>query len=80
MRHRRRIIPTPGYRCRSATTRIFPRPGFSLPTLHTRALPQGSPTRSIEAEWCPVCLGKRISERVIDGKPIWHCEECGNEW
>lgn len=73
-----RIRPTPGYRPRS--TRILPRPDFRPSNLHTRALSNGDLFTSVEAEWCPVCLGRQISERMSDGRPVWHCDTCGNEW
>lgn len=76
-----KILPSPDYKPRSQTPRIMPRSAYKpTVTYHSRALPFGSKVSSVEAEWCPVCLGRRISERIEDGKPIWHCEECENEW
>lgn len=79
MANQRKITPRLGYRY-SPSQRILPRQDYKPPSLHTRKLPQGSKIKSIDAEWCPVCLGRKISEREIEGKPIWHCEECNNEW
>ena len=74
-----RIVPREDYR--PSVVRILPRPDYAPPTLPTRALPPGSAVRSVEAEWCPVCLGRQISERVDeDGTALWHCDSCGNEW
>jgi hypothetical protein len=75
-----RITPTPGYRPREIFQRIRPRSDFKPSSLHTRALPAGSVIRSVEAEWCPVCLGRKISERMVSGRPMWHCDECRHEW
>lgn len=75
-----RIKPTPGYRCKAALERVRPRVGFKPSSLHTRALPSEGIVRSIDAEWCPICLGRKISEKLVSGKPIWHCDECENEW
>ncbi len=60
--------------------RIVPREDYIPTSLHTRTLPPGSAVSSVDAEWCPVCLGRQISERVADGKVVWHCSSCGNEW
>lgn len=75
-----RIKPTPGYRRKAMPERIRPRADFKPSSLHTRALPTESVVRSIEAEWCPICLGRKISEKLVAGKPVWHCDECKNEW
>lgn len=77
----RRILPSPDYKPRATTARIMPRSDYRPSvTFHSRALPLGSKVSSVEAEWCPVCLGHRISERIEGGKPLWHCEDCNNEW
>lgn len=75
-----KIFPTPGYQYQPSRERILPRIDFKSPSLHTRTLPAGSAVQSIDAEWCPVCLGRKISERMVSGKPVWHCNECENEW
>lgn len=75
-----RIKPTPGYRSKAAPEPIRPRVDFRHSSLHTRALPSESMVRSIEAEWCPICLGRSISERLVAGRPVWHCDTCGHEW
>lgn len=80
MNRQDRIKPTPGYRPKVAPERIRPRPDFRPPSLHTRALSPESMVRSIDVEWCPICLGRSISERLVDGKPVWHCDACENEW
>ena len=74
-----RVTPTPGDVC-AQQERIAPRPGFKPTLLHTRMLPEGSIVKSTEAEYCPVCFGKKLRERMVDGRPVWHCDECGNEW
>lgn len=74
-----RYTPTPGYRYRPPQ-RILPRGDFRPTSLHNRMLPQGGAVKSREAEYCPVCLGRRISERMAGGRPVWHCDCCGNEW
>ena len=73
------LTPTPGYQYHERMV-ILPRENYKAPTLHTRALPSGSSIKSVEAEWCPVCLGREISERLVGGRPFWHCDTCGNEW
>ena len=79
LEHVPRIVPTPGYRVPAERARILPRQGYNAPTLHTRAL-SGTIVNKVEAEWCPVCLGRKISENMVSGRPVWHCDECGNEW
>ena len=71
-----RIRPTPGFRPRASEGSIRPRAGFKPTTLHTRALPSGS----VEVEWCPICLGRKISEKMVSGKPMWHCDDCKHLW
>ena len=80
MSREERILPRPDYEYRSSMMRILPRPDYKVRTLHTRNLPAGSMVESIEAEWCPVCLGQSISERMMSGKPVWHCNTCKYEW
>ena len=80
MPRQERISPRPGYRYKTSRDRILPREDYKAPTLHTRALPSGSVVKSVEAEWCPVCLGRSISERLVSGKAVWHCNTCENEW
>ncbi len=81
MSQQNRILPRPGYQYRpSPPERILPRTDFKPPTLHTRTLPAGSMISSIEAEWCPVCLGREIGEKMTSGKAVWLCKICGNEW
>ena len=77
MRHR--FLPTPGYRYQPQT-RILPRPDYKPPSMHTRALPEGSMAKAVDAEWCPICLGRRLSEKVVAGRPMWLCEDCGHTW
>jgi hypothetical protein len=80
MTYQERILPRPGYRYDPNRIRILPRPDYKPPTLHTRALPPDSAVKSVEVEWCPVCLGRKISERLVSGKLVWHCDTCRNEW
>ena len=80
MPRQERILPRPGYKYKTSRDRIFPREDYKVPTLHTQALPSGSVVKEIEAEWCPVCLGCNISERMVFGKVVWHCNTCENEW
>ena len=80
MPQQERISPRRGYKYKEPRQRILPREEYKVPTLHTRALPTGSVVKAVEAEWCPVCLGSSISERMILGKAVWHCDTCGNEW
>ena len=80
MARQARITPTPGYRYKPIVARIYPRSDYRSPTLHTKALLPTNPATSIEAEWCPVCLGRKISERMVAGRPKWHCDDCENEW
>ena len=80
MPQQERISPRPGYKYKAPRQRILPREDYKAQTLHTRALPTGSVVKAVEAEWCPVCLGRSISERLISGKAVWHCDTCGNEW
>lgn len=75
-----RIFPRLDYQPTNTQERIVPRPGYKAPTLHSRMLPTGSMVKTIEAEWCPVCLGREISERMKSGRPVWHCNTCENEW
>lgn len=75
-----RISPRPGYRYKASLERILPRADYKVPTLHTRALPSGGAVKALEAEWCPVCLGRSISEHMASGRAVWHCDTCGNEW
>lgn len=72
------IRPTPGYKPRRPV-RIMPDPNYKVPNLHSRLL-SGGPIRNIEAEWCPVCHGDAVSERIADGRPVWHCDTCRHEW
>lgn len=74
-----RLLPTPDYQYHGLAV-IRPRGDYKAPSLHTRALSPGSAVKSVDAEWCPVCLGREISERLVDGSPFWHCNVCGNEW
>ena len=74
-----RFIPTPGY-CYQSRIRILPREDYKPQSLHTTAIPSGSTVRSIRIEWCPICLGRSISEKTVSGKPVWHCDECEHEW
>ena len=80
MMQQERIRPNPGYRRRQEQERIRPRADYKPPTLHTRLLPAGSMVQSVDVEWCPVCLGRRISEKRVGGRPVWHCDDCENEW
>lgn len=64
MESMRRITPTPGYEVPIVRQRIKPR------RLHGEVV----------AEYCPVCLGWQIGERMAADRPVWHCRECGNEW
>lgn len=75
-----RISPTPGFRPSTTTIRILPRADFKPSTLHTRALPPGSSVQAVDAEWCPICFGRKISERLVSGQPVWHCDACSHEW
>lgn len=75
-----RITPTPGYQFQPRMERILPRPDFQARSLHDRNLPRGGMVEKVEVEFCPVCLGRNISERMIAGKPMWHCDDCENEW
>lgn len=75
-----RISPRPEYKYKTSCERILPREGYKAPTLHTRLLPYGGTVKAVEAEWCPVCLGRNISERMTSGKAVWHCNTCENEW
>ena len=79
MDHAQIIVPRPGYRVPAARMRILPRADYNAPSLHTREL-YGTIVNKVEAEWCPVCLGRKISERLASRGPVWHCDECGNEW
>ena len=74
-----KVLPRADYHYRPQE-RIQPRDGYKAPSLHTRALSPGGPVKSVEAEWCPVCLGREVSERLVGGRPFWHCDTCGNEW
>lgn len=80
MPQQERISPRPGFKYKAPRQRILPREDYKAPTLHTRALPSSSVVKAVEAEWCPVCLGRSISERMISGKVVWHCNICDNEW
>ena len=80
MPQQERISPRPGFKYKAPCQRILPREDYKAPTLHTRALPSSSVVKAVEAEWCPVCLGRSISERMVSGKVVWHCEICDNEW
>ena len=74
-----RIEPTRGYVPRRPV-RILPDPDYKVPNLHSRQLT--GPTRTVEAEWCPVCHSgqETISERMNGSRPVWHCDICGYEW
>ena len=74
-----RFTPTPGYEYQSRV-RILPRADYQPRSLHTMVLPTGSMIRSITVEWCPICLGRSISEKMLSNGPVWHCDECGHEW
>lgn len=80
MPQQERISPRPGYQYKPPRQRILSRDDYKAPTLHTRTLPTGSAVKAVEAEWCPVCLGRSIGERMMAGKAVWHCNNCGNEW
>lgn len=80
MPQQERISPRPGFKYKAPRQRILPREDYKAPTLHTRALPSSSVVKAVEAEWCPVCLGRSISERMVSGKVVWHCDICDNEW
>ena len=80
MSQQERISPRPGFKYKAPRQRILPREDYKAPTLHTRALPSSSVVKSVEADWCPVCLGRSISERMVSGKVVWHCDICDNEW
>lgn len=79
MAEQQRIVPTPGYEYHRPV-RILPSPDYRPSAMHNRALPPNSPVRRVEVEWCPVCLGRQISERMAESGPVWHCDTCGNEW
>lgn len=59
--------------------RIRPTPGYEIPASRRRILPRRL-HRDVIAEYCPVCLGRQIGERLASGQPVWYCRECGNEW
>lgn len=87
MRRKARILPPPGYVYTAPIERIIPQLERIIPssdykpmTLHARALQASGAVKNVEAEWCPVCLGRHISERLSSGRPVWHCDDCGNEW
>ena len=80
MPQQERISPRPGFKYKAPRQKILPREDYKAPTLHTRALPSSSVVKAVEAEWCPVCLGRSISEHMVSGKVVWHCDICDNEW
>ena len=57
-------------------------PDYKPINLHTLAVREGGLDISIDTDWCPVCHSAResISERLVRGRPMWHCDVCGHEW
>lgn len=68
-----RITPTPDYRMHSHNLIIV-----SLQAFEPMSIPRVD--RRLAVEWCPVCLGRNISNKMATGKTVWHCRECENEW
>lgn len=60
---------------------FYPNPNYVYRNLHSRNLPKDSIVASVEAEWCPVCHSRSISEKLNrQGKPLWVCKVCEYEW
>ena len=76
-----RIEPRADYTPRKPM-RITPNPNYKVRNMHSQRFMSTGPIKTVEAEWCPVChSGKdRISERMVNNRPVWHCDECGQEW
>lgn len=74
------IVPDPGYRAEDSIF-ISPSPSYRPPTLHAIAYGNGL-VENIRAQWCPVCHSGEddIEELMEDGRPVWHCRECGHRW
>ena len=75
-----KIVPTPGYHYTRENFKVIPRADYKYKSLHTRHIAKGDFMANIDVEWCPVCLGRCIGEKLVNGVPKWYCKECGNEW
>ena len=57
-------------------------PDYKPINLHTMAAQGSGLSLSIDADWCPICHSPKehISERLVRGRPMWHCDVCEHEW